>query len=74
MEAAVYGWERGGSVSWAELITITQEAKAMRAEDKAKPIVDCPLCGTTLDKRGELVNCPFGHFTKRGTTRGPESY
>lgn len=57
-------------MSFAQLIAIKDEAKQMRAEDKAAPLVDCPVCGHTLDEnsRGE-VNCPFGHFRQQGRTR-----
>lgn len=60
-------------MSWAELIGVRDEAVKFAAEDRARPIVECPRCGQVLDKRGDLVNCPMGHFTQRGTKRGPES-
>jgi len=57
-------------MTFAQLIAIKEEAKKMRAEDRAKPLVDCPVCGHTLDEnaRGE-VNCAFGHFRQQGRTR-----
>lgn len=60
-------------MSFSELIAIGKEARDMRAEDRAKPLVDCPTCGHLLDKRGELYNCPLGHWRQTGTQRGPES-
>jgi len=57
-------------LSFAQLIAMRDKAKQMRAEDKAAPLVDCPVCGHTLDEksRGE-VNCPFGHLRQQGRVR-----
>ena len=61
-------------MSFNELLAISQEAKQMRADDQAKPIVECPICGQLLDVNSRGVrNCPFGHFSQRGARRGPES-
>ena len=42
---------------------IIKEAQALAEQQKSRPIVDCPVCGTPLQKnsRGQ-VNCPMGHF------------
>jgi len=56
------------------LIGITQEANQMLIDDREKPIVECPICGTTLDVRGDVRNCPLGHWTQRGARRSAESY
>ena len=61
-------------MSWEQLITISKEARDMRAEDKAKPIVECPICGELLAVKGDVLNCPWGHYRQTGTARGPESY
>lgn len=57
-------------MSWAELIGIKEEARQMAAEDKAAPLVDCPICGTVLDENSRgVVNCPMGHFRQQGRLR-----
>ena len=61
-------------MSWESLKAINDEARAMRAEDKAKPIVDCPICGFTLEENKGVFNCPMGHFRQRGAQRGPDSW
>lgn len=51
---------------------IIEEARQLEREEQTRPLVDCPLCGTPLDKnsRGEL-SCPLGHFrAPPGATRG----
>lgn len=48
---------------WGGLGKIVEEAKQLDADEKARPLVDCPLCGTPLDKNSAgAVNCPMGHF------------
>lgn len=49
---------------------ILKEAQQIEEEERAKPIVDCPVCGTPLDKnaRGE-VNCPMGHYRASSDAR-----
>ena len=45
------------------LRAITEEAKRLLEEDRAKPLIDCPICGSRLDKNSRgAVNCPLGHF------------
>lgn len=61
-------------MAWTDLIAIKDEAKAMRRADREKPIVECPRCGEPLQVRGEVYNCPWGHFTQRGAHRSAESY
>jgi len=57
-------------VSFAQLIAIRDQAKQMRAEDKAAPLVACPVCGHKLDENSRgAVNCPLGHFRQQGRTR-----
>ena len=42
----------------------------LSAEDKAAPLVDCPVCGEVLVENSKgWVNCPFGHFRQYGRTR-----
>jgi hypothetical protein len=52
---------------------IVEEARQLEREERAKPLVDCPVCGTPLDKnsRGE-VNCPMGHFRQSSDVRRNE--
>lgn len=61
-------------MSWNELIAIGQEAQAIARDNRERPIVDCPVCGQRLDRLGDVLNCPLGHFRQRGTQRRPESY
>lgn len=56
-----------------ELIAIRDEARLMAQEDRDRPIIDCPVCGETLDVRGDIRNCPLGHYRQTGAQRGPES-
>ncbi len=60
-------------MSFAELIAIKAEARQMAKEDREKPIVECPLCGELLQIRGEIRDCPWGHFRQNGAQRGAES-
>lgn len=48
---------------WGGLRPILDEAKQLAEEERNRPLIDCPICGTPLDKneRGQ-VNCPMGHF------------
>lgn len=47
---------------WGGLRGIIDEARELEREEKSRPLVDCPQCGTPLDvnSRGEK-NCPMGH-------------
>ena len=57
-------------MSFAELIAIKEEARQMRAEDRAAPLVDCPVCGHLLNENSKgAVDCPFGHFRQQDRTR-----
>lgn len=42
---------------------IIDEAKQIDAEERTRPLLDCPLCGTPLqtNSRGEK-SCEMGHF------------
>ena len=56
-----------------QLIAITQEAKQIAAEEKAKPLIDCPIDGTLLVSNGKYLNCPMGNFrTRVGATHGSQ--
>ncbi len=60
------------NADWGGYRAIIDEAREIEREEKQRPLVDCPICGTPLDKneRGEL-NCNMGHFrAPAGTTRG----
>jgi len=57
---------------WGGLRGIIDEAKQLDADEKARPLVDCPICGTVLqtNTRG-AASCPLGHFrAPAGATRG----
>lgn len=57
-------------MSFAELIAIKEEAKQICAEDRAKPLVDCPICGEVLQENSKsVVDCPLGHFRQQGRVR-----
>ena len=61
-------------MSFQQLIAIKKEAAEMAKADREKPIVECPICGELLQIKGEVRNCPWGHFRQIGSARGPESY
>lgn len=48
---------------WGGLRGIVEEAKQVAERERSRPLVDCPNCGTPLQKntRGQ-VNCPMGDF------------
>jgi hypothetical protein len=56
---------------WGGLRGILDEAKQLAEEERQRPEVACPLCGTPLDEnaRGEK-NCPMGHYRTQGTQGG----
>ena len=46
-----------------DLMAIIKEAREIQEQDAQKPLIDCPVCGTRLDKNSRgAVNCPLGHF------------
>jgi hypothetical protein len=55
-------------MSWNQLVSITQEAKQMLAEDKAAEVVACPVHGEPLIENSRGVRrCPEGDYeTRRG--------
>ena len=58
-------------MSWRDLLAIRDEARRIDAVDKAAPLLDCPVCGTPLDRRGDgWANCPLGHYRTNATTKG----
>ncbi|RLC56939.1 MAG: hypothetical protein DRI30_05060 [Chloroflexi bacterium] len=60
-------------MSNAQMIAITQEAKQIHAEEKARPLIDCPIDGTLLDNNGKYLNCPLGNYrTRIGATHGSD--
>lgn len=51
--------------------SIVDEARALDEENATRPLVDCPHCGTALQRRPDgLGNCPMGHFTTWAQTQG----
>ena len=54
---------------WGGYKGLALEAKADAEEDRAKPLVDCPVCGEPLETNNRgAVNCPLGHF-RQGDNR-----
>lgn len=51
---------------------ILREARALDEAQRAKPLIDCPVCGEPLKEnaRGE-VNCPLGHFRASSRVQVP---
>jgi len=56
-------------VSNEGLLAITKEMRQMRQEDKRRALVECPNCGTPLDYRRGVYNCPMGDFTTTKKTQ-----
>lgn len=58
-------------MSWAQLQAIVEEMKQASADEKARPLITCPICSETLDRnsKGE-ANCPLGHFRTTAKTHG----
>ena len=56
-------------MSWAQLQSIRQEQRQTAQDERTAPLVDCPNCGTPLDVRDGLYNCPMGDFRTRKPTR-----
>lgn len=54
------------------LRSIVDEARALNTENAARPLRDCPVCGTPLEirPRDGLRHCPMGHFETTATTYG----
>ncbi|MCJ7510769.1 MAG: hypothetical protein MUP14_07785 [Dehalococcoidia bacterium] len=54
-----------------QLVAILQEARQMRAEDKERALVECPICGGPLDYRPRdgTYNCRMGYFATRKATQ-----
>ncbi len=54
------------------LRAIVEEARLLDAENAARPLLDCPFCGTPLEirPRDGLRHCPMGHFETTATTYG----
>lgn len=57
---------------WGGLGNIVNEARVLDAENDARPLLDCPICGTPLDirPRDGLRHCQMGHFETTATTYG----
>lgn len=49
---------------WGGLRGIIDEARDIARDERERPLVDCPVCGTTLQKNERLqqLGCPLGHF------------
>ena len=60
-------------MSWQQLIAIKHEAREIVRENRERPIVECPMCGEVLQVKGNVFDCPWGHFRQTGSQRGAES-
>lgn len=56
-------------MSWNQLTAIRAEARKLAEDEKAAPLVDCPICGHLLNVRDGIYDCPLGHFTTTKATR-----
>lgn len=54
---------------WGGLRSIVEEAKKIDEVNRDRKAVACPLCGTPLQFRGDLADCPMGHW--QGDRNGP---
>ena len=53
------------------LLEIIKEARQIAADDQARPLLDCPICGNTLTIGTREKMCDVGHFrTEVGATVG----
>ena len=56
---------------WGGLGAIRDEARLIKQNNDTRPLVDCPICGTRLDRNSRNVaNCPQGHFRTTAQTWG----
>ena len=53
-----------------QALEILKEAREEALKERAEKLVDCPYCGTVLDWRNGIANCPMGHFRAVGPTKG----
>lgn len=54
-------------MSWAQLIAIKAEAKALADDERARPPLDCPNCATALREGPAGVRyCPWGDWREDG--------
>ena len=55
------------------LLSILKEMRQTHADEKARPLIDCPIDGTLLESDGKYLNCPMGNYrTKVGATHGSD--
>jgi len=47
---------------WGTLGEIRKENLEAERAATAVPPVACPICGEVLQVRGDVRNCPFGHW------------
>lgn len=55
-----------------QLLDILKEARQLAAEDRQRPITECPCCGEPLQFRNGIGNCPLGHFRTTKREKGAE--
>lgn len=53
-----------------QLLDIIKDERKEQIALRNQPLIDCPECGTTLEVRNGLKNCPLGHFRTRAATKG----
>lgn len=47
---------------WGTLVDIRKENLEAERAATAAPPVACPICGEVLQVRGDVRNCPWGHW------------
>lgn len=49
---------------WGGYGAVLAEAQGLADAERARPLVDCPRCGTPLSRNGDgELDCPLGHFS-----------
>ena len=54
-----------------QLVGILKDARKTAAEERRKPLLECPYDGEPLEFRNGVYNCPLGNYRTRRTTRDP---
>lgn len=49
-------------MSWEQYANIIRGNRERAAQEMAEPPTECPLCGTVLQQRDGILNCPFGDY------------
>lgn len=52
-------------MAWEQLKAIATEARWLTDAERTAPLVDCPICATTLQANAAgVLHCPFGDWTE----------